>query len=308
MVTRNILLAIGCLALIFGVVLSIVWFRQSSNTDAQTTARVLPAQAVLAAAKPIPVGTLLRLEDMTWIDIPGAEVVAGNIVRGSASETNFVGSVTLRSFRERDPLAANAFVKPGDRDFLIAALAPGYRAISIAVDAAQSVAGLMLPGDRVDVVLTQTFNLPVTAPGGGDPAHRSVAETVLHDLRIIAVDQKLNPNPNTTEPLLAAAGRTEVVLPKTITLEVTEKQAEMLLVADQLGKIQLTLRGRLPTEGGSVPPEHVPPAWASDVSPALGNLGTTAPAAGNGQGAIEVFHGPKIERRCLTGNGLVVCP
>jgi pilus assembly protein CpaB len=306
-VTRNILLAIGCLALIFGVILSIVWFRQSSNADVQSTARVVPTQAILVAARPIPIGTLLRREDMAWNDIPSAEIVAANIVRGGASETDFVGSVTLRSFREREPLAANAFVKPGDRDFLVAALAPGYRAISIAVDAAQSASGLMLPGDRVDVVLTQTFNLPANAPAGGDPAHRSVAETVLQDLRIIAVDQRLNPNPKPAEPTLAV-GRAEVPPPKTITLEVTEQQAEMLLVADQLGKIQLTLRGQQPTERGSVPPQPVPPTWASDVSPALENLGATAPATGKGGRTIEVIHGSKIERRCLTSSGLVACP
>jgi pilus assembly protein CpaB len=304
MLARNILLAIGILALAAGIMLAVVWLRQPQTTGTQATAPVLPTREALVAARPIPAGTLLRLEDMAWGEVPAAEVLATNILRGTASETDFVGSVTRRAFREREPLAASALVKPGDRDFLVAALAPGSRAISIAVDAAQSESGLMLPGDRVDVVLTQTFNTPGTA----DPRLRSVSETVLHDLRIIAVDQTLNPNAKPAEPRLGA-GAADFRLPKTITLEVTEQQAEMLLVADQLGKVQLTLRGQQAAEADATATEPVPPTWAYDVSPALGNLAPGAPkATDKGHGTIEVMHGPKLERRCPSGVGLVTCP
>jgi hypothetical protein len=52
----------------------------------------------------------------------------------------------------------------------------------------------------------------------------------------------------------------------------------------------------------------VPPTWAFDVSPVLGELATATPAPEKGQVAIEVLHGSTIERRCLTNNGLVACP
>lgn len=303
MVNRNVVLLIGLLVLTCGVILAVVGIRQMSGPGAPPPAAVVPTQTVLIAARPIPAGTLLRLEDMAWNEVPGNEAVSGDIVSGTATETDFVGAVAVRSFSEHEPLVASALVKPGDRDFLVAALRPGYRAISIAVDATQSVSGLMLPDDRVDVLLTQNFN----PPNSGDPTHRSVAETVLQDLRVIAVDQRLNPNTGLPEPPLYVGGA-GVSLPKTVTLEVTQQQAEALLVADQLGKLQLVLRGRPATEPGSEELETVPPTWAFDVSPVLGELTTAMPAPDKGQVAIEVIHGSTIERRCLTNAGLVACP
>jgi pilus assembly protein CpaB len=302
MVNRNVVLLIGLLILTCGVILSVVGLRQMAGPGVPPSAPVAPPQTILVAARPIPAGTLLRLEDMAWSAVPGAEVVAADIVQGTANETDFIGAVAVRPFSEQEPLVASALVKPGDRDFLIAALRPGYRAISISVDATQSVSGLMLPGNRVDVVLTQNFNLP----NGGDPTHRSVAETVLQDLRVIAVDQQVNPN--ATPPQAAVGASPDGSLPKTVTLEVTQQQAETLLVADQLGKLQLVLRGRPASEPASEELATVPPTWAFDVSPALGELATAAPAPEKGQVAIEVLHGSTIERRCLTNNGLVACP
>jgi pilus assembly protein CpaB len=299
MLARNVLLAIGVFALLAGVLLSVVWIQQSPQSGTQGRTPILPTQAILTAARPIPVGTLLRLEDMVWNEVPEVAIVGANIVRGRASETDFVGSVTRRAFHEREALVATAFVKPGDREFLVTALAPGTRAVSIGVDAAQGTSGLMLPGDRVDVILAQNFNVQ-----GTDPRQKSVAETVLHDLRVIAVDQISNPVAKPAEPRLGGPA-SEFRVPKTITLEVTEQQGQKLLVADQLGKIQLALRGRQSSEPSSPTLAAVPPTWASDVSLALSK---TEPAAvQKGQGAIEVMHGAKVERRCPTANGLVAC-
>jgi pilus assembly protein CpaB len=302
MLARNILLAIGTLAVVIGVVLAFVWLRASSS-DAETKAVVVePAVAILVAARPLPVGTLLRVQDLTWSDVPAAAATSANFVRGKASEADFAGSVTRVPLHEHEALVADAFVKPGDRDFLVAALAPGYRAVSIGVDAAQSGSGLMLPGDRVDVVLTQTFNVQ----GPSDPGRRSVGETVLHDLRIIAVDQRVSTSPNVSDVKLAVGA--DMQIPRTITLEVLESQAQMLLVSQQLGKIQLTLRGQQPGGGGPAAIDEVPPTWASDVSPALKTLQNVAPTVNNGQGPIEVIHGAKSERVCPTGSGFVTCP
>jgi pilus assembly protein CpaB len=160
----------------------------------------------------------------------------------------------------------------------------------------------MLAGDRVDVVLTQTFS----AQGPSDPGRRSVGETILYNLRIIAVDQTLGASPKESNSKLVPSQ--ESPIPKTITLEVQERQAEVLLVAEQLGKIQLTLRGQ--SLSGAVPqtPAAVPPTWAFDVSPALAKLGTAVPPLAKAQGSIEVIHGAKSEHLCPAGSGFVACP
>jgi pilus assembly protein CpaB len=297
MLARNTLLAIGILAVVLGAVLAFVWTRQT-NAVAQGPV-VVPTVAVLVTSRQIPVGTLLRVQDLTWNEVTPGTANAG-FTRGTATEADFAGAVTSRPLAEHQPLTTADFVKPGDRGFLVATLAPGDRAISIAVDAVQSESGLMLPGDRVDLVLTQDFTTT------GNPGRRSVGETVLQNLRIIAVDQALasNPAPDDTK-VGAAAG--EPKLPKTITLEATEPQAQMILVADQLGKLQLTLRGRPPPGPSDEAADPIAPTWAADVSPALERLGTATPSANGASRAIEVIHGSKIERRCVSGSGLAAC-
>jgi pilus assembly protein CpaB len=310
--SRNALLSLGVLALLAGGLLVVMWFRQPDISLAPAT-RQIPTQSILVAARSIPAGTLLRPGDMTWGDVPAAEVVGADIVRSTLTETEFAGAVTRHAFAVREPLTDFGLVKPGDSEFLVAALAPGLRAVSISVDATQSTSGLALPGDRVDVLLTQSFLAP-----GTDAGHKSVSETVLRDLRVIAIDQALRPIPNPTVPLPPGS---ELKMPKTVTLEVTDRQAAMLLVAEQIGKIQLALRGQR-DQTVAPPPEplDVAPVWASDVSPALEPPPVTPvtglPAVGPTPAAptvlthapIEVIHGAKIERRCDTSAGLVACP
>jgi len=247
----------------------------------------------------VPMGTLLRKGDIAWSDVPAAEVVGADIVHTNLTQTEFVGAVTRRAFAAREPLTAFALVKPGDSEFLVAALAPGFRAVSISVDATQSTSGLALPGDRVDVLLTQTFQAP-----GTDASHKSVGETVLRDLRVIAVDQTLSPAAAPAAPLSPTS---EPRMPKTITLEVTDREAAILLVAQQLGKVQIALRGqRDQTETPASETADASPIWASDVSPALAGP-AVAPTALT-HGPIEVIHGAKIEHRCETSAGLLTCP
>ena len=76
-------------------------------------------------------------------------------------------------------------MSPGDRGFLAAALGPGMRAVTVPVSAKTGVAGFVFPGDRVDLVLTQTVT-------GDDGQPLKAAETVLRNLRVLATDQATN--------------------------------------------------------------------------------------------------------------------
>jgi pilus assembly protein CpaB len=294
--SRNTLFALGVVALLAGAMLSALWFYQAGAPVAPTAQVQIKTQSILIATHPIPNGTLLRPSDMTWGAVPSAETDGTDIPLGSVPDTEYVGAVTRRSFVAREPLTITALIKPGDREFLVAALGPGFRAVSIDVDTVQSTSGLMLPGDYVDVLLGQAF-----AVQGSDVGHKSVGETVLHDLRVIAVDQTVSlvGKPSTSTP-----SSVEPRMPKTVTLEVTEHQAAVLLVAQQLGKIQLALRGQ--QDQTTTPTRHEAPTWASDVSQAL--AGPKAIASAGDRGPIEVMHGAKIEHRCLAGDSLLTCP
>jgi pilus assembly protein CpaB len=311
MLARHVLIVTGVLALLVGVAVSLLSLRQR---EASVPGPVVVHQSVLAAAHPVGTGSLLRPEDMVWKDVTAAEVQPGNIVRDGAGEAEFVGAVSRRDFQTGEPFLADALVKPNTRGFLAVVLTPGNLAMSIGVDPSQSLGGLIMPGDHVDVLLTQAFSEQAT-----DAPHRTVGETILRDIRVIAVDQTLS----ALDKPVALGAAIGVVdqrgTPRTLTLDVTGQQAQTLLVASQLGKIGIAVRA---LGGGAAQPEEAP-TWAADVSPALraiqtgsspspstssGPAGTTptSPIQGTVE-SIEVIHGSKIERLCQRGTNLVPC-
>jgi pilus assembly protein CpaB len=299
MILRRALLGLGAVALVTGIALSIVWLRFPPAEVVVEKPAVL-APAVLAAARALPAGTLLRADDLRWAQLSTGDTPPDSFLRGQAAETDVYGAATRRAFHSGEALVADQLIKPTDPGFLPAVLAPGMRATSIPVDAAEGGAGLITPGDRVDVILTQSFS-----DTGLSGSQRSVSETILPDLRIIAIDQTTHVpgmgRPGEIHPPVTAEPR----LPKTVTLEVSRHQAEMLMVAGQLGKLQLTLRSLADATQPASSAADVP-TWASEVSPALRSLGhRPAPLSGleHAAGAvpmeIEIIRGSKGEHVCF---------
>jgi pilus assembly protein CpaB len=271
MSVRNILLAVGVFSLLGSLVLSLFWLRQVRQPVASQPQAV--TQAIMVAARALPEGKVLVSEDMTWKDLADREVRAGNLVRGQASPNEFVGAVTRRAFTAGEPLVASELVKADDKQFLAAVLKPGMRAFSIPLDTPQGIGGLLQPGDRVDVILTHSLagEDAKTRPG------QTVAETVLRDARVIAVDQSLTVAAKLEQLRGAIAGQGRLA-PKTVTLEVNGQQAEQLAVAEELGRLQLVIRSL--ATGGAFAGEPARGTWGTDVSPALGELGSRGPLSG----------------------------
>jgi pilus assembly protein CpaB len=139
-----------------------------------------------------------------------------------------------------------------------AVLRPGTRAISIGVDVVTGAAGLIWPGDLVDLILTQELNAS-DAPVG----RRVIGETILVEVRVIAVDQQFTQG--------AGAEGAPSRIARTVTLEVTSDQAEYVAVASRLGRIALTLRAMEPSVVTDVGGGQ--PVFSGDVSPALARSG-----------------------------------
>jgi pilus assembly protein CpaB len=252
---------------------AILWRNANLTPVATPIAAVQPPKAmILVSAQPLRTGTLLRAEDVKWADwndaIPSGAVprpsLQGQPVPPDAdaqAQGSVYGAVLKQRIDAGAPVLANMIVKPGDRGFLAAVLAPGYRAVSIGVNPVSGASGLIFPGDHVDLLLTQDF-------GKGDEpiSRRSVSETIVTNVRVLAIDQRLqeaSPDP-----------KGQIPIPRTVTLEVLPKQAEMINVAVQLGSLSLSLRS-VPIDVEPVtaddPPvkETVESTWADDVSPAL---------------------------------------
>jgi pilus assembly protein CpaB len=248
----------------------------------------VPREEALVAATMLPAGTLLRVKDVAWKPVT-SPVDAGQILRpiGGVNNANgefdqqargeIYGAALRAGIQAGEPIRRSKIVKPGDRDFLQVVLSPGVRAIAIPVTTSGASSGLLYPGDRVDVILTQTFK--------NDPplTHRSVSETVVESLRVLAVDAA------DLKPAGASSG-----FGRTVTLEVTPEQAEKINVAAELGKLSLTLRGAAATSVlESVNTTGIRPTWAGDVSPALGDATPPHKMITPERPSVEVIHGTK---------------
>src|SRR6516162_1508274 len=185
----------------------------------------LPQKSVLVARGQITRGQILKPENLAWRPWPESGIDPANIQAGTKPLESFAGWVARERIGAGDPITETKIVQPGSHGFLAAALQPGMQAISVVVTPASDVSGFILPGDHVDVVITHTL------PGTGDnpgTQHRA-AETVLRDVRVLGVDQKLD-------------SKGEAVVAHTATLEVTPKQSEIIAVASEMGKLSLSLR------------------------------------------------------------------
>jgi pilus assembly protein CpaB len=289
MLFRNLLLVLGALFVLAGGALGVIWLRQERVPVQSAEGTAQRRTEILSAAHVIPSGTLLQAADTTWKEIEPSQLRPGNIVRGQTSEAEFLGAFTTRDFASGEALVASDLIKVADRRFLAAVLKPGLRAASIFVDAAQSSSGLLLPGNHVDVILTQVLEESGNGPkkktitetvksenttketvaetdeSANNPKKQTVAETVLEDVRIIAVDQTLS-----QQPKAGLEGAIDARTPKTVTLELTERQAEKLSVAEKLGQIQISVR---PLENAAsaagAEDRRSDPVWGGDVSQAL---------------------------------------
>ncbi len=224
-----------------------------------------PSEQILVAAKPLQAGVLLQPVDINTIHVLVSAAPAGAIVDSPANRASLMGALVRTQIAAGMPLRDDWLIHPGDHGFLAAVLAPGMRAVTVAVSAVTSSNGLIWPGDTVDVLLTQTI--------AGAPYARSIAaETVLSDVRVIATGAELAKNP--------AAGPSGGGATSTVTLEVTPEQAARCIVASHLGTLTLIVhsaQGAATKTKGKAPPAPLKPVWAGDVSPAYANAKPASP-------------------------------
>jgi pilus assembly protein CpaB len=213
-----------------------------------------PLQAsYLVAARPIPPGTLARDEDFTARSAPIDHLPAGAITDTPDAHASLRGSLVRNFIDSGTPITAADVLRPRDRGFIASVLEPGMRAVTIGVDPVSGVAGLIWPGDHVDIILTQELDkAPI--------AHRALSETVLTNVRVIAVDQEIVQGAAADN---TAAGK----LARTVTLQVDPSQAEKIAVAVHLGKLALSIRSAVDRPSEQAATQTT--TFGADVSPAL---------------------------------------
>ena len=185
---------------------------------------------ILVARKPLPVGAMVDAESFAFQPWP-AELVQDAYYSEGAPDgdpTKLIGTVVRTAITAGQPVTRGSLVGPQDRGFLAAALTPGMRAITVPMNDIAAVAGFVFPGDRVDIMLSQTV------AGGGDGPPLKVSETILRNVRVLATDQAIERKGEDGKPVVRTFAN--------VTLEVTPKIAEKIAVAQTLGQLGLVLR------------------------------------------------------------------
>jgi pilus assembly protein CpaB len=254
---------------------------------------------IRAAAADLPDGLLLRDSDLAWKSVARSDAPTGALVDGVPDATDLKGDLLRHAVHAGAPLGASDVISPSSPGFLAAALKPGMRAISVAIDDVSGNAGLIEPGDYVDVLLTQQI---ATTPGATNASDRTVeTETIAERVRVLAVGTAFKrPKDDDTKPSTANARA------RTVTFEVTPRSAEVVTVAAHLGSLSLALRSfatrdRTASQAEDVIEPQTPPMWARDVSrglramtpPAVTPARASAPRATATARDVVIYRGSK---------------
>jgi len=271
-------IAVVCVAAVAAIGLAfVVRAMGSSDGEPVAVASAAPAEParpmvrILVAANDLAPGQRLADGDLQWIDWPedqlnplfitdgAAPVVAvedddkpeGAVAKvardasdkavelvGPAAEADFFGSVVREPILAGEPIVMRKIVRAGDSGYMAAYLEPGMRAMAIRVTVETAAGGFILPGDRVDVLLTRETTLSNVAQAV-QPS-KFTTSTVMQNVKVLAIDQSTR-----------AADEEQAVVGATATLELRPSDAEALALAKSEGELSLVLRSYADSGGPS---------------------------------------------------------
>ena len=220
--TNNIIILF--LAIVMGGIAAFL-ARNWLESHARAAATGDSVGTIVAAAAPLGFGAEVTADntiEIPWVAkaIPeGAFVTKDEILKDGRR-------VVLSPLGRGEPILRAKVTGPGQRAVLSSLLDVGKRAVTVRVDDVRGVAGFILPGDFVDVVL-----IAEDSP----PRRENYSEILLQHVKVLAVDQ------------LASERQEQPTVAKAVTVEVTPEQAQKVLLATNIGKLSLILRR--PEEG-----------------------------------------------------------
>jgi pilus assembly protein CpaB len=190
-----------------------------------------PSTRVVAAAADIKIGTVLSAPDLTTVQIQGT--VPKNAILDAK---NAIGRGVTSPLYAGEPILDNRLAPLGSGGGLAATIKDGMRAIAVRVDQVVGVAGFVLPGMRVDVLVS---GVPPSASQGS--GNNTQVRTVLQNIEVLSAGTDIQKD---------AEGKPQQV--QVVNLLVTPEQAQVLALASNETRIQLVLRNPLDTKVAQV--------------------------------------------------------
>lgn len=247
-----ILISLSLLMAVGAAVVANKWV----NGQLVTQANAAPnTQLVVTAAISIPFATKVEARHLRLTEIPEGVLPTGAYTDLADVE----GKVATTSIARGEVLVAERFAAHSRGSTLAALIAPNMRAVTVRVDDVIGVGGFLLPGNKVDVLAARR-----------DRDRRATTETILTNIKVLAVDQT------------AATDENEPVIVRAVTLEMTPKQVEKIVKARTEGTIQLTLRN--PNEVDIVP------------EPVKRVVRARAPTRPRTDTTVEIIRGTEVEK------------
>jgi len=190
---------------------------------------------VLIARSDLDTGQVVGPHDVGWQTWPAASTGSNFIKKSERPEAikDFIGAVVRTPVAAGEPIRDSKVVNAKGGGFLAAVLPHGMRAVSLDVAPDTDAGGFILPNDHVDVMLTRRDKAAEKLTG----VEKYVSETILRNVRVLAIDQ-----------VLGEKDGQKVIIGKTATIELDPHQAETLALARQTGTLSLTLRSLLDSQ------------------------------------------------------------
>jgi len=192
---------------------------------------------VLVARNDIGVGRAVSAQDMQWQNWPAATAGSNAFIRRKDRPNaieQLAGSIARAPTEAGEPIRESRLVNSKTSGYLAAVLPSGMRAVSTEISPETGAGGFILPNDHVDVILSRRDKEAERVTG----VETVVAETVLSDIRVLAIDQTVQEKDGQ-----------RVVVGRTATLELSPRQVEMLGMARQMGTLSLALRSLVDSSG-----------------------------------------------------------
>jgi pilus assembly protein CpaB len=200
----------------------------------QAPIKQLETVDVLVAGSDIPLGQTVSGNEFRWQTWPAASAGPAFIRRSDRPDAmnQLAGWIARSPFFAGEPIRENRLIKAQGSGYMAAILPSGMRAISTDITPETGAAGFILPNDRVDVILSRRSR------DGDQGGERHSSETVLTNVRVLAIDQTVEEK-----------GGQRVVVGRTATLELAQRQAETLVLARTMGQLSLALRSLADASG-----------------------------------------------------------
>src|SRR5262245_26884973 len=218
--TRVRVFIVFVLAITAGAVFAYGTYNYVQKVPAKTVA--LPTKPVVVAAADMDIGAELRKDDIRLIDWPANSVPQGAI----SDPQEVIGRGLILPVIQNEPILPMKMASKDAGAGLPPAIPPGLRAVSVRVDEVIGVAGYVVPGTRVDVLVTVN---------PGQQKQDTTSKVILTDVQVLAAGTKIERDTDKDKPIPVSV----------VTLLVNPDESERLTLAANEGKIQLALRNPL---------------------------------------------------------------